>query len=432
MPGASADPEEREARSYDFGRMAQRIPDAVAAPGSAQEVSDIVVRAARDGVPLAIRGGGHSQGGQALADTGMVIDMGRLDGVELLGEELVRAQGGALWGKVVDSLHGTRLLPAVLVDVAEVTVGGTLSAGGIGTTSHRHGMQVGQVEQLEVVTGTGEIVLCSRARNADLFDAVRGGQGQFGVITDAWIRLRKTRERTRMYELGYRDVDRLVRDLGRVLDEDRFDHVRLETRSHAQLMVLHAGVEYDGDLDDGQALEGLEHEEMSIFHDTDEVGRAAMFSKFGFSRLNHHPWRDWLMPWDSLRTMLVQEWLDPQWLPRWPLSFTGGYPCEAEDIGAPLFMHPGGGRMLGYSILPVTGSLNKARMLAGKLAELDRTFVELGGKAYLSGGTGYGRGEWEEHYGDRFETGLAWKKKFDPEHLFGGDGAPFRSGKAVR
>lgn len=45
MPGASADPEEREARSYDFGRMAQRIPDAVAAPGSAQEVSDIVVRA---------------------------------------------------------------------------------------------------------------------------------------------------------------------------------------------------------------------------------------------------------------------------------------------------------------------------------------------------------------------------------------------------
>ena len=216
IPGASADPEEREARSYDFGRMAQKMPDAVAAPGSAREVSDIIVRAARDGVRLAIRGGGHSQGGQALADTGLVIDMKRLDRVELLGEELVRAQGGALWGKVVDSLHGTRLLPAVLVDVAEVTVGGTLSAGGIGTTSHRHGMQVGQVEQLEVVTGTGEIVLCSRARNADLFDAVRSGQGQFGVITEAWIRLRKTMERARMYELGYRDADRLVDDLGRI------------------------------------------------------------------------------------------------------------------------------------------------------------------------------------------------------------------------
>ena len=65
----------------------------------------------------------------------------------------------------MDLLEGTGRLPRVLVDIAEATVGGTLSAGGLGTTSHRHGMQIAQVEQLEVVTGTGERYRCFPRRH---------------------------------------------------------------------------------------------------------------------------------------------------------------------------------------------------------------------------------------------------------------------------
>ncbi len=158
--------------------------------------------------------------------------------------------------------RGTGRLPRVLVDTLDVTVGGTLSAGGLGNTSHRYGMQIGQVEQLDVVTGTGDRVWCSRTRNADLFDAVRGGQGQFGVITDAWIRVRKAGERIRQYELRYRDPDRFARDFEQAVDTGRFGRLRAETRFHDSEIIMDAGVEYDREHDDGTVLEGLRYEEI--------------------------------------------------------------------------------------------------------------------------------------------------------------------------
>ena len=131
-PLVSRSPEDREARSEDFGRMTVKMPEAVAMPGSVEEVSDIVRWSARNRVPLVLRGGGHSQGGQCLADSGVVLDTGRLERVELLDRDLVRAQGGASWGKILDALRGTGLMPRVLTDIPDVTVGGTLSAGGCG------------------------------------------------------------------------------------------------------------------------------------------------------------------------------------------------------------------------------------------------------------------------------------------------------------
>ena len=148
VPDASRNREDREARSYDFGRMTRRMPAAVTTPNSVEEVQGIVRRAASDEMQLAVRGGGHSQGGQCLTDGGLVVDTNELNRVQPLDRELVRAQGGAQWGQVVDALRGTRQLPPVLADIAEVTVGGTLSAGGLGA---RH-------------TDTG----CSLARSSNL------------------------------------------------------------------------------------------------------------------------------------------------------------------------------------------------------------------------------------------------------------------------
>ena len=424
-PDVSRDWEDRQARSYDFGRMNTRVPGAVARPKSVEEVSTIVRGAARDGVQVAIRGGGHSQGGQTLTDDGLVLDTACLDRVEVLGGDLVRAQGGAPWGKVVDSLRGTRRLPRVLVDTAEVTVGGTLSAGGLGTTSHRYGMQIGQIEQLEVVTGTGERVRCSRTRNGELFDAVRGGQGQFGVITEAWIRLRKSGERLRQYEIRYRDYDRFASDFERIIDEGRFDRLRAETRVHGEEIIMSAGVEYDEDHDDGKALEGLVYDKIVSSRDTAQVGHAGMYLRWLFSQKHYYPWRDWFMPWETLRTVLVQPWLDRDWVPPSPASWIGIYPIKTEAIDAPLFMHPNGERMFSYHVLAVLNKYERANELAGRLKEMTGTLVGLGGKSYLSGGVGYGRKEWREHYGEKLETGLRWKKEFDPKQVFRGEGMPF-------
>ena len=425
IPGITADRDEREARSYDFGRMIRRIPGGVARPQSAAEVSGIVRRAISDGVQLAIRGGAHSQGGQSLTDGGLAVDTMCLDRVELLGRDLVRAQGGTPWGKIVDALGGTRRLPRVLADIGEVTVGGTLSAGGLGTTSHRYGAQVAQVEQLEVVTGTGERVRCSRSRNANLFDAVRGGQGQFGVITDAWIRLREAGERIRRFELRYRDFERFTQDFERILDESRFDHLRVEMRIHDSEVILNAWIEYDQDHKDSIVLEGLQHDELSAVRDTDKVSRAMMLPKWGFSRRNYHPWRDWFLPWDALPTVLAQPWLGKQWVPRPPVSWTGIYPVRTGMNDAPLLMLAEGERVFSYSIFIMLGRYERANELAGRLKEIDRTLVALGAKSYLSGSVDYGRGQWAEHYGEMLGTGLKWKNEFDPKRVFQGEGMPF-------
>lgn len=401
------------------------MPAKVARPKSVEEVSDIVCWASEQEVGLAVRGAGHSQGGQSLTDGGVVLDTVWLNRVEPSGPDLVRAQGGARWGAVVDALRGAGRLPRVLVDTAEATVGGTLSAGGFGTTSHRYGVQVGQVEKLEVVAGTGERAMCSRSRNSDLFDAVRSGHGQFGIVTEAWIRLRGAGRRIRQYELRYRDFDRFAGDFDRAARENRFDHLRAETRVHDGDIVMSAGVEYDEDCADGEALEGLGYDEIVSTRDTADVGQAGMYPRWAFSRRMYHPWRDWFLPWETLRTAIAQPWLNPGWVPHSPDIWIGIYPISTQELDAPLFMHPPGQRMFSYSILAVLDKYEAASELAHRLREIDRTLVGLGGKAYLSGEVGYGREEWAEHYGDRLGPGEKWKRAFDPKGLFRGDGLPF-------
>ncbi|MCE2424377.1 MAG: FAD-dependent oxidoreductase [Pseudomonadales bacterium] len=99
--------EELNTRSSDFGGMIRRMPRAVATPRSAEELTDLVRKASRDGTRLAVRGGGHSQGGQCLTDGGLVIDTMYLDRIEIRGDDLVRTQGGTPWSKVVDALRGS-------------------------------------------------------------------------------------------------------------------------------------------------------------------------------------------------------------------------------------------------------------------------------------------------------------------------------------
>ncbi len=425
IPSLSSERVDREPRSRDFGRMIERTPWAVARPKSVEDVTSIVRWAEKEDVRLAVRGGGHSQGGQSLTDGGLVVDTVWLGRVEIAGSDLVRAQGGAQWGSIVDALRETSRLPRVLVDTAEVSVGGTLAAGGFGTMSHRHGVQAGQVAQLEVVTGTGERVLCSNSQNRDLFDAVRGGQGQFGIVTDAWIRLRKAGKRIRQYELRYRDFDRFARDFEQSVREDRFDHIRAETRVHDGDIVMSVGIEFDENLEDGAALDGLGYDEIVSARNSADVGRAGLYPRWAFSRRMYHPWRDWFMPWEALRTVLAQPWLDPDRVPRPPEIWIGFYPIATQDIGAPLLIHPTGKRMFSYSVLAVFDEFERANELAERLRRIDRALIQLGGKAYLSGRVGYGPVEWREHYGDMFDTAVLWKKEFDPKRVFRGEGMPF-------
>lgn len=157
-------------------------PSVVLRPRTAEDVAASLRHARETGLPVAVRSGGHNALGFGNIDDGAVIDLSRLDGVELLGEGRVRIGAGATWGPAARALaeHGLALTSG---DTTSVGVGGLTQAGGIGWMVRKHGLTIDSLLAAEVVTAGGDVVRASATSNADLFWALRGGAGNFGVVT---------------------------------------------------------------------------------------------------------------------------------------------------------------------------------------------------------------------------------------------------------
>ncbi|CAO2045092.1 unnamed protein product [Urochloa humidicola] len=214
--------------STDFGQMVEAAPEAVFHPRSPADIAALVrfsAAASLTPFPVAPRGQGHSWRGQSLAPGGVVVDMRSMGrgaaaprinvsaaGADAATRAYVDAGGEQLWADVLRAALRHGLAPRVWTDYLRLTVGGTLSNAGIGGQAFRHGPQIANVEELDVVTGTGEMVTCSRDKNSDLFFAVLGGLGQFGVITRARILLETAPKRVRWVRLAYTDVVAFTKD----------------------------------------------------------------------------------------------------------------------------------------------------------------------------------------------------------------------------
>lgn len=159
-------------------------PAAVLRARTVADVQAAVLAAARSGRPLAVRGGGHGFPGFGTNDGGLVLDLAGLAEVELIDPErrLVRIGGGATWGQVVDVLapHGLAISSG---DTRSVGVGGLTLGGGIGWKVRKYGLALDALVAAEVVTADGKLVRTSADEQPDLFWALRGGGGNFGVVT---------------------------------------------------------------------------------------------------------------------------------------------------------------------------------------------------------------------------------------------------------
>ncbi|MEU5987974.1 FAD-binding protein [Spirillospora sp. NPDC047418] len=203
----------------DFGGIVERSPARVVRPASPDEVVAALRAAAAEGLAAVPRGAGHSTFGQS-STTGVSLDMRGLAGVREVGGRHAAAGAGTTWSEVLAATLPHGLTPPVLTDHLDVTVGGTISAGGIGGTSHVHGTQADNVLALEVAAG-GQVVTCSPTERPELFDAVRGGLGVHGVITAATLRLVPAPERVLSCTIPCRSAG----DLLRVQREVRADHI---------------------------------------------------------------------------------------------------------------------------------------------------------------------------------------------------------------
>jgi FAD/FMN-containing dehydrogenase len=167
----------------------QRRPALIAGcTGTADVVA--AVRFARErGLPVAVRGGGHSVAGHALCDGGVVIDLSPMTGVRVDPlARTVRAQGGCLW-RHVD--HETQAFGLAVTGgiVTHTGIGGLTLGGGIGHLMRSFGLTIDSLVSCDVVTADGELLVASEDEHPDLFWGLRGGGGNFGIVTSFDYRL---------------------------------------------------------------------------------------------------------------------------------------------------------------------------------------------------------------------------------------------------
>jgi len=190
---APGDPGYDEARQvYNF--MIDGHPTAVVSCRSTADVAAVVRHAAETGAELAIRGGSHSVPGFGTADGALVADLAALSSVTVdPSARTARVGGGATWG-AFDAATGAHGLATTGGVVSTTGVGGLTLGGGIGYLSRGYGLSCDNLLAAQVVTADGQTVTASEAEHADLFWALRGGGGNFGVVTEFTFRVHPVAE----------------------------------------------------------------------------------------------------------------------------------------------------------------------------------------------------------------------------------------------
>lgn len=179
---APGDPQYDAARTV-FNAAIDRRPALIARCSCAEDVVEAVSVARREHLLVAVRGTGHNVAGYAVCDDGLVIDLSRLKGVTVDARaRTVRAEAGCTWGEVNDALqpHG---LAATGGFVSVTGVSGLTLGGGLGWLVRKHGLALDNLLSADVVVADGRLVAANAEENADLFWAIRGGGGNFGVVT---------------------------------------------------------------------------------------------------------------------------------------------------------------------------------------------------------------------------------------------------------
>lgn len=165
-----------------WNAAAQSEPAAIARCTGPADVMEGVNFARDGGVDLSVKAGGHMTTGDAVAADGLVLDLSPMNGVRVDRKQgTVRVGGGAIWEAVNREALIHDLIPPGIPETAGV--GGFTVGGGMGVTCREHGLACDNLREVDIVTADGELRTASEDEHADLFWAIRGGGGNFGVVT---------------------------------------------------------------------------------------------------------------------------------------------------------------------------------------------------------------------------------------------------------
>ena len=185
---APGEPGYDEGRTVFYGGIDRR-PAAIVRAADTDDVSRAIALARETGLELAVRSGGHSIPGHSTTEGGIVLDLGDLDGLEIDVEgQTAWAGGGLTTGRYTEAAaeHG---LATPFGDTGSVGIGGLTLGGGVGFLVRKHGLTIDDLLAVDLVTADGRLLHVDADSHPDLFWAIRGGGGNFGVATRLQLRL---------------------------------------------------------------------------------------------------------------------------------------------------------------------------------------------------------------------------------------------------
>jgi FAD/FMN-containing dehydrogenase len=426
----STDPATLAAFADDYGHIVHRTPVAVLRPGSVEDVAKMVRFARAHGIRVAGRGKGHTVIGQSQAEAGVVIDMSSLNQIHSIGADRAVVDAGVVWRDLLLATTPLGLTPPVLTDYTRLTIAGTLSVGGISGNSYRHGAQVDNVLELQVVTGEGNLITCSETNNRKLFEAVLAGLGLCAIIVRATIRLVPAKESARTYRFFYADVPSMLGDLRFLINERRFEHIRGTSVAGPGGFVFFieatsfytSPAELPANPSAGLSfIPGSEQiEDHTYFAYTDLVVQLIDALEAAGLGGFPHPWLDLFVPDSEIDEFASQaiSALDPSlFLPGSIILF---YPFVKSRLTRPMLRVPNEEVFFLFDILrtiPPDPTIVEAVLAENRsLYERNR---DLGGKFYTISAVRMSRHDWEKHFQPVWGHLASEKGRHDPDNVLG-------------
>jgi cytokinin dehydrogenase len=426
----STDPATLATYADDFGHIIHRTPIAVLKPGSIEDVVRAIRFCAPRGIVVAARGQGHSTGGQAQAGGGLVIDMSTLSAIEHVGTDHILVQGGVVWKNLLATSVPLGVHPPVLTGFVGLSVGGTLSMGGIGAASFHAGAQVDNVLELEVVTGEGELRVCSPFQNPLLFNAVVGGVGQYGVIVRAKLPAIPIPPNARNYLISYTDIAPFFADMHTLTSRDQVDGVYGQIMPGSDggwVYVINAVKFYSSTPpNDATTLAGLtfpsgalQATNMDTFsYDTFVDAGIAFLQSIGLIDIPH-VWGDVFLPSSRTQDFVRDTLAGLTAADIGPAGFILLFPVRNRFPEAVAFRLPAEQTVFLFDVL-TSGLPTDPNYVSTEITKARARFEAaraIGGTLYPIGSTPMSKLDWAFQYGPVYPLLLAAKQAFDPHRI---------------